>query len=58
MAQLLLKCDFCTREFRAGKKRKGTTLCRNCRELRHLIQTWVRDGVWAKEAKENQGSVT
>lgn len=52
MAQLLYKCDFCTREFRAGREKKGTKLCRNCIELRRLIRRWVRDGVWAKEAKE------
>ena len=47
-------CEFCTRRFKPGKEKTGQKLCRNCIELRRLIRTWVKDGVWVKEAEEPQ----
>ena len=52
MAEHQYTCEFCTREFRSGRKRRGTKLCRNCIELRRLIRKWKEDGVWVKEAQE------
>ena len=45
-------CEFCTRRFKSGRERAGPKLCRNCIELRRLIRSWVRDGVWVSEAQE------
>ncbi len=55
MAEILHRCEFCTRKFRSGRERRGTKLCQNCIGLRRLIRAWVRDGVWVKEAQEPSG---
>ena len=52
MAEHRYTCEFCTREFRSGRERRGTKLYRNCIELRRLIRKWKEDGVWVKEAQE------
>jgi len=44
-------CEFCKRRFRSGRERPREKLCRNCIELRRLIRTWAKEGVWAKEAQ-------
>ncbi len=45
-------CEFCGRRFGAQRERTGPKLCRNCIEIRRLIRSWVRDGVWVSEAQE------
>jgi len=52
MVDIVYKCEFCNREFTSHKERKGTKLCRNCIELRRLVRSWVKDGVWVKEGQE------
>ena len=53
-AEIWYKCEFCTRKFTANKKRRSPLLCRNCIEIRRLIRTWVRDGVWVAESQESK----
>jgi DNA-directed RNA polymerase subunit RPC12/RpoP len=50
--EIWYKCEFCGRRFKSARERSGSKLCRNCIELRRLIRTWVKNGVWVKEAEE------
>mgnify|MGYP001057151218 CR=1 FL=1 len=51
--ELWYNCEFCTRRFRSGRQRSEPYhLCRNCIEIKRLIRSWVRDGVWVDEAQE------
>ena len=52
MAKIICTCEFCTREFQSGKKRIKPILCRHCIELRRVIRSWVKKGVWVKDAEE------
>jgi len=52
--EIWYKCEFCGRKFKSRKQRAGQKLCRNCIELRRLVRSWVKDGVWVKETQEPQ----
>ena len=52
MSEHTFKCEFCGREFKASRDRRKPILCRHCIELRRLIRSWVKEGVWVKEAQE------
>jgi len=52
VVDIVYTCEFCTRKFKSRRARRGTKLCRNCIELRRIIRSWVKDGVWIREAQE------